>query len=80
MIILMITLFVLSLLGGGYLGMFLFPDLAFQVGVIVAFLWIVALVSAIFLTGAISIQRIDAEKLEEMIKENKENKKDEEDE
>lgn len=74
MLILMITFFCLSIIGGGYLGMLMFPGLAFQAGAIAAFLWIVVLISAIFLTGAISIQKLNPEEIEEIIKDDKEEK------
>lgn len=69
MIIMIFLLFSLSIAGGGYLGTLMFPGLAFEAGAIATVLLLAAMVSALFLTGTLSIQRINADELMEAIKE-----------
>lgn len=76
MIIMIFLLFSLSIAGGGYLGTIWFPTLPFEVGVIATVLLLAAMISALFLTGTLSIQRIDADELMEAIKEEDEDKED----
>ena len=76
MIIMIFLLFSLSIAGGGYLGTLMFPGLAFEAGAIATVLLLAVLISALFLTGTVSIQRIDADELMEAIKEEDEDKED----
>lgn len=76
MIIMIFLLFSLSIAGGGYLGTLMFPDLAFEAGAIATVLLLAVLISALFLTGTVSIQRINADELMEAIKEEDEDKED----
>ena len=69
MIIIIFLLFSLSIAGGGYLGTIWFPTLPFEVGAIVTVLLLAAMVSALFLTGTVSIQKINADELMEALKE-----------
>lgn len=75
MIIMIFLLFSLSITGGGYLGTIWFPTLPFEVGAIATALLLIAMVSALFLTGSLSIQRIDTDELMEAIKEEKDEDK-----
>ena len=75
MIIMIFLLFSLSIAGGGYLGTIWFPILPFEVGAIATVLLLAAMISALFLTGTLSIQRIDADELMEAIKEEKDEDK-----
>jgi hypothetical protein len=76
MIIMIFLLFSLSIAGGGYLGTLMFPGLAFEAGAIATVLLLAVLISALFLTGTVSIQRINADELMEAIKEEDEDKED----
>lgn len=76
MIIMIFLLFSLSIMGGGYLGTIWFPTLPFEVGAIATALLLAVMVSALFLTGSLSIQRIDADELMEAVKEEDEDKED----
>lgn len=76
MIIMIFLLFSLSIAGGGYLGTLMFPGLAFEAGAIATVLLLAAMASALFLTGTLSIQRINADELMEAIKEEDEDKED----
>lgn len=76
MIIMIFLLFSLSIAGGGYLGTLMFPGLAFEAGATATVLLLAAMVSALFLTGTVSIQRINADELMEAIKEEDEDKED----
>lgn len=76
MIIMIFLLFSLSIAGGGYLGTLMFPGLAFEAGATATVLLLAVLISALFLTGTVSIQRINADELMEAIKEEDEDKED----
>lgn len=76
MIIMIFLLFSLSIAGGGYLGTLMFPGLAFEAGAIATVLLLAIMISALFLTGTVSIQRINANELMEAIKEEDEDKED----